>query len=82
MAHFYGDIQGNRGQATRMGTKSSGIDGHIRGWNIGAKVYCQYNEKTGKDEVTVYITGGSNRSGYDSMIGVWSRNDEGELEQT
>jgi len=59
MAQFYANIQGNRGEATRMGTKRSGIHGHIRGWNVGAKVFVTHNEKTGKDEVTVYKTGGS-----------------------
>ena len=29
MARFYGDVQGNRGEATRMGTPSSGISAHI-----------------------------------------------------
>lgn len=38
MARFYSSIQGNRSEATRMGTPASGISGHIRGWNIGARV--------------------------------------------
>ena len=62
MAHFYASIQGNRGGATRMGTKSSGVDGHIRGWNIGARVYCGV-DADGNDIVTVVLTGGSNGAG-------------------
>ena len=58
MAQFYGSMQGNRGQTTRMGTKSSGFDGHIRGWNIGARVCMRHVD--GKDVCTVYKTGGSN----------------------
>jgi hypothetical protein len=46
MAQFYAEIQGNRGQASRMGTKATGIWGHIRGWNIGAKVELYYDKKT------------------------------------
>lgn len=65
MAQFYADIQGNRGEATRMGTKSSGISGHIRGWRVGARVVCEYNEQVDRDFVTVFKTGGSNnRSGH------------------
>lgn len=57
MAQYYASIQGNRGEATRMGTKTSGIDGHIRGWNIGARVVITH--ENGRDVVRVYKTGGS-----------------------
>lgn len=60
MSHFYASIQGHRGEATRQGTKSSGISGHIRGWSIGAKVFCHYDPKRDIDIVEVYRTGGSN----------------------
>ena len=62
MGHFYGDIQGNRGGASRMGSKDSGFGAHIRGWHIGVRVHCWYNKETDKDEILVYQTGGS--SGY------------------
>ena len=62
MAHFYGEIQGNRGEATRMGTKNSGFRGHIRGWHIGVSIECSYNEELGKDVIRIYKTGGS--AGY------------------
>ena len=68
MARFYASIQGNRGEATRMGTPSSGIEGHIRGWNIGVKVQCLVNSE-GKDEVRVWVTGGSNYSTSVEMVG-------------
>lgn len=55
---FYASIQGNRGTATRMGGKRSGIGGHIRGWDIGARVVC-FVDVNGKDVVRVYKTGGS-----------------------
>ena len=69
MAQFYAEIQGNRGEATRMGTKDSGLHGHIRGWDIGCKAYMSHNDKTGQDEVTIYLTGGSNGSESDLLIG-------------
>lgn len=59
MAQFYADIQGNRGSATRMGTKKSGFNGHIRGWYLGARVWMSYNEQTKEDECTIDLTSGS-----------------------
>jgi hypothetical protein len=62
MAHFYGSMQGARGETTRTGTAASGLWGHLRGWHVGAKVslHCQ----DGEDEVSVGATAGS--SGYDA----------------
>ena len=57
MAQFYANIQGNRGKATRIGTKASGIGGHIRGWRVGARIEISHID--GKDVVCVYRTGGS-----------------------
>ena len=68
MGHFYGEIQGNRGEATRMGSKKSGFNAHIRGWNIGVRIYCKYNETTEKDEIYIYKTGGSNGNESDKLI--------------
>ena len=62
MAHFYADIQGNRGEATRMGSKDSGINGHIRGWGSGARVQCSV-DRDGNDVVDVYATSGSGSYG-------------------
>ncbi len=62
MSRFYGDLQGNRGEATRGGTKSSGIGGHIRGWRVGARVSIDSNGQD-EDEVRVSVTGGSSPMG-------------------
>lgn len=75
MAQFYANIQGNRSEATRMGTKNSGIEGHIRGWNVGAKVYMSYNEETKQDECTVYLTSGSHGGGYSHPLGTFTVDD-------
>ena len=69
MAHFYANIQGSRGEATRLGTKNSGITGHIRGWNVGARVDCSYSTETNNDIVKVYPTAGSN--GGSNFIATW-----------
>ncbi len=67
MAQFYAEIQGNRGAATRIGTKKSGMWAHIRGWHVGVKVYCQVNAE-GKDEIQVYKTGGSSGAGHEELL--------------
>jgi len=58
MSHFYGNMQGARGETTRCGTKTSGMWAHIRGWDVGCSV--QLVHENGKDIVHVYKTGGSN----------------------
>ena len=60
MAHFYASISGAAGEATRLGHKNSGITGHIRGWNVGARVDVTHED--GRDVVRVFKTGGSNDS--------------------
>lgn len=60
MSHFYSRIQGHRGEATRCGTKTSGIQAEATGWDIGGKVTCEYNETLGTDVVSFYRTTGSN----------------------
>lgn len=70
MAQFYASIQGSRGEATRMGTKGSGITGHIRGWDVGARV--QVSHVNGQDVVRVYRTGGSNGSIIPDLIAEFS----------
>lgn len=46
MAHFYGTLKGNRGEATRMGTEKSGLVTYAAGWQgaIRVEVYT-YNGK-------------------------------------
>jgi len=58
MSHFYGSIQGARGEATRTGTANSGIKAHVRGWDIGGMVTVE--NVNGEDVVHFYVTGGSN----------------------
>ena len=62
MSHFYAEIQGSRGRASRCGTKGGGIWSHVRGWDIWVKVYCDVDEE-GRDRLMVFKTGGSNAPG-------------------
>lgn len=57
MSHFYGSMIGSRGEVTRCGTPNSGIQAHLRGWNLGVKVSVQREE--GKDVVHLSLTNGS-----------------------
>lgn len=58
MSQFYASIQGNRGEATRGGTKGSGITGHIRGWQGGVRVDGGMLPGGG-ERFRITITGGS-----------------------
>ena len=75
MSHFYGDLQGSRGMVTRQGGKNTGIQGHIRGWSLGARVYFHHDAEAGQDYVTIYLTCGSGYGAGDKLIGVFSRAD-------
>jgi hypothetical protein len=55
MARFYGEVEGTRGRASRLG--SSGMRSHTRGWNVGVEVVCTIRD--GRDVIEVYETGGS-----------------------
>lgn len=58
MAHFRATIKGQKGEASRLGSKSSGIVAEINGWDRGIRVYAEF--KDGKDHFVVVSTGGSN----------------------
>jgi len=74
MAHFYAKIQGSRGEATRMGGKANGIEGHIRGWNLGVRVYGSVDDN-GNDVFTVELTSGSNGRKSSRHIGCYRLED-------
>ena len=38
MSHFYGTLEGNRGKATRCGTKSSGMVTYTAGWKGAIRI--------------------------------------------
>lgn len=74
MSHFYASIQGNRGEATRQGTAKTGITGHIRSWNVGARVTC-YVDANGEDYVSITLTSGSGYSGLSKNLGAFKASD-------
>ena len=59
MAQFRGTLQGDRGQASRLGSKRNGLRATVNGWQSGLTVRASINAK-GEDVFTVELTGGSN----------------------
>lgn len=78
MAHFYGSVQGGRGEATRLGHKNSGIRAMAQGWNQGVSINGYYNEEEDRDEFTIYATGGGNGGGSDRIVA--ATNEFGQIE--
>lgn len=74
MAHFIAEIRGKAGPATRLGTEKSGIYAEVNGWNIGVKVFIDYDPTTNKDIITILQTGGSNHAQHSQDITGIKRN--------
>ena len=68
MAQFKADIKGSRGSVSRLGGKTSGITGHIRGWESGIRIEGHHDEDLG-DIFMVYQTSGSGFKARDILIG-------------
>jgi len=60
MAHFIGYVQGNRGEASRTGSKDSGMTAIARGWNLGAVVWMGHDDDKNLDFIDITIDSGSN----------------------
>ncbi len=77
MARFYGVLQGQAGEATRLGSPRSGIKAQARGWNIGVRVE-GYVAADGTDAFAVHLTGGSNGSTPSRLLGTVQTDENGE----
>lgn len=60
MAHFIGYLKGSRGEVSRLGRKTTGVDATARGWDIGGGV--RVFHRNGCDHVEFVLNGGSNGS--------------------
>lgn len=49
MSHFYSRIKGRRGEATRCGTKGSGIDATAASWSGSIVTRMWHDDATGRD---------------------------------
>jgi hypothetical protein len=54
MAHFLGSVQGNRSEASRLGSKNSGLHIISASWQGAVEVYLSHDE-TGKDIASVFL---------------------------
>ena len=55
MAHFYGSIDGNRGEASRLGSKHSGFRAVAASYQGSVRAYLSHDEATGRDMVRVEL---------------------------
>lgn len=65
MSHFYGTLQGARGEATRLANKKSGLVTHAAGWQGAIRVDVRHDDE-GKDRYRVQLvpwkgSGGTSR---------------------
>lgn len=66
MARFYGEVQGSRGPTSRLGSKKSGIKGHICGWHSGIEVRCWVED--GKDVIEGWVTTGPSSKKLSALL--------------
>ncbi len=78
MARFYGEIKGRAAsKATREGDEDSGIEAHIRGYDVGVKVECFKSRISDIDVCKVYMTGGSRNPKKVMQLGYVESNAKG-----
>lgn len=65
MSTFYATIHGNRGSATRQGSRVSGIKAAAQSWNGSVITELNYNDK---DELMVDVSVSDGSSSYGSRI--------------
>ena len=74
MAQFRASISGQRGEASKLGSKKSGIVASIDGWNVGVKVSGYFDEEKQKDVFYIYKSSGSNAREANQLIAtVWEK---------
>lgn len=76
MSHFYGTLDGNSGEATRCGTKASGLLTYCASWNGAIRCYAYVaRDKTGAEidfvrvSMSTWNGAGENVLLYDGPIG-------------
>ena len=66
MSHFYGTLQGSRGQATRCGTKNSGVSTVAAGWKGAVETFV--TEVDGVDHYEVYLIPWCSSGGQSTLL--------------
>lgn len=69
MAQFRSIIRGQRGEASRLGSKQSGMRADVNGWHTGATVKIDHVD--GRDRVQVFRTSGSGQGQSTILVVEW-----------
>ena len=71
-ARFRGIIQGQAGETSRLGSKESGFQAEVSGWNVGVKIDAvPLNLDPAQDTITVKATSGSNGGRQRTIAVIW-----------
>lgn len=76
MAHFISSIRGNKGEASRLGSKDSGIKASACGWNCGMEISGRHNRNE-EDVFNVFADHGSNGGGNYTWLAQASNGPDG-----
>lgn len=68
MSHFYGKLQGSRGEVTRCGTKTSGHSSSIAGWNGAIRTEVWHDEEAGVDRYSITLTPWQSSGGKTTIL--------------
>lgn len=68
MAHFYGTIRGQRGEASRLGGKASGLTVYAASWQGAVRVTLWYDSATDTDMADVKLTTHTNGAGTERVL--------------
>ena len=55
MSHFYGTLRGSRGEATRCGTKKSGLVTYAASWSGAIRTHIWHDAQLGQDKYEVWL---------------------------
>ena len=80
MSHFYGTMQGDRGQTTQCGTKRSGMTTIATSWAGAVEVVLYHEELSNLDQARVSLIpwkdNGVHHQLFDGPVGIVPRNDD------
>ena len=68
MSHFYGTLEGNRGTASRCGSKKSGMATNCASWEGRVSCHAYHNHKTKTDWVRVTLDTWQGRGQYPPVV--------------
>lgn len=68
MARYYGEVQGGRGSASRLGHKTRGLRTTCNAWDIGVRCYASVRTHDDSDVIDIELTRGSGSSGTEVGI--------------